>query len=256
MSANIPNGLVREITEVAERRDVRAILFDLDDTLFDHQYCSRAGLAALREAFPALAAEPFDAFELRYRTLLEEVHLLALSGKLTMAAARLERFHRFLSATLAAATLEDAERASGLYRAAFRAARRPIAGAVELLSHLKPHAKIGVVTNNVRREQVEKLRFCGLDGLVDVLVTSEDVGVAKPDPAIFHAALEQLECTPDQVVMVGDSWENDIVGASRVGIRSVWLNRYAEPHRVVALAHQIVELAPLEDLARLLLDRT
>jgi len=253
MSAKVTNGLVSELSQAAGRRDVRAILFDLDDTLFDHQYCSRAGLVALREGFPALADEPFDAFELRYRILLEEVHLLALSGALSPAAARLERFHRFLSATLTAATIEDAERAGGLYHTAFRAARRPVAGAIELLSHLKPQVSIGVVTNNVRHEQVEKLRFLGLDGLVDVLVTSEDVGVAKPHPAIFQAALEQLACTPDQVVMVGDSWENDIVGASQVGIRSVWLNRYAEPHRDATLAHQIAGLAPLEEIARLLL---
>src|SRR5262245_57317296 len=191
MTANVTYGPVHGLTRVAERPDVRAILFDLDDTLFDHQHCSRAGLSALRAGFPELAAEPFDAFELRYRILLEEVHLLALSGELTPAAARLERFHRFLSAAFTS-TVEDAERASGLYRAAFRAARRPVAGAVELLSHLKPHVSIGVITNNVRHEQVEKLRFCGLDGLVDVLVTSEDVGVAKPHPAIFHSALEQL----------------------------------------------------------------
>src|SRR4051794_14495225 len=144
MSAKVPNGLIRELSQAAGRRDVRAILFDLDDTLFDHQYCSRAGLVALREGFPALATEPFEAFELRYRILLEEVHLLALSGELSMAAARLERFHRFLSATFPS-TIEDAERAGGLYHTAFRAARRPVAGAVELLGHLKPHVSIGVI---------------------------------------------------------------------------------------------------------------
>ena len=124
---------------------------------------------------------------------------------------------------------------------------------MELLSHLKPQVGIGVVTNNVRHEQVEKLQFCGLDSLVDVLVTSEEVGVAKPHPAIFRTALERLSCTPDQVVMVGDSWENDIVGASQVGIRSVWLNRYDVPHPDVTLAPEIVELTPLEEIARLLL---
>ena len=252
MSANGTNDLVQTLTQVAKRPDVRAILFDLDDTLFDQQYCSRVALTALREGFPVLAAEPFEAFELRYRILLEEIHLLVLSGALTPAAARLQRYHRFLSAVYAA-TLEDAERANELYHVAYRAARRPVAGAVELLSHLKPHVRIGIITNNVRHEQVEKLKHCGLDGLVDLLVTSEDVGVAKPDPAIFHAALEQLACRPDEVVMVGDNWENDIVGASRVGIRSVWLNRYAEPHRDATLAHQIFELSPLEDIARLLL---
>jgi putative hydrolase of the HAD superfamily len=248
------NGLIRELSEAIDRPGVRAVLFDLDDTLFDHQHCSRAGLLALREGFPALAAEPFEAFEQRYRVLLEEVHLRALSGELSPAAARLERFSRFLSAVMSA-TQGDAERAGALYQAAFRAARRPVAGAVELLSHLRPHVSIGVVTNNVRHEQVEKLKFCGFESLVDVLVTSEEVGFAKPHPAIFHAALERLSCASHEVVMVGDNWENDIVGASRVGIRSIWLNRYAEPHLDETLAPQIVELTPLEEIARLLLGR-
>ena len=195
---------------------VRAVLFDLDDTLFDHQFCSRAGLAAIQAGFPPLASEPFDAFELRYRVLLEEVHLKVLSGTLSPAAARAERFQRFLSVA-SPASLADAARAAELYATAFRASRRPIAGVMELLHHLRPQVKIGVVTNNVRHEQVEKLQHCGLDGLIDVLVTSEDVGVAKPHPAIFQATLEQLACTPDQVAMVGDNWENDIVGAEPGG---------------------------------------
>lgn len=234
------------------RTDVRAVLFDLDDTLFDHQFCSRAGLTALQAGFPSLASEPFDAFELRYRVLLEEVHLRVLSGELSPAEGRAERFLRFLSVA-SPASLADAARAAELYATAFRASRRPIAGAMELLHHLRPRVKIGVVTNNVRAEQVEKLQHLALDALIDVLVTSEDVGVAKPHPAIFQAALEQLACTPDQVVMVGDNWENDIVGASRLGIRSVWLNRYAEPHPDVTLAPQITEMTPLETIAQLIL---
>src|SRR6266487_233529 len=106
MSVEVTNGLVRELSRAVSRREVQAVLFDLDDTLFDHQHCSRSGLAALREGFPVLASESFDAFELRYRILLEAVHLLALSGELSPAAARLERFHRFLSATFSS-TRED-----------------------------------------------------------------------------------------------------------------------------------------------------
>jgi FMN phosphatase YigB (HAD superfamily) len=53
--------------------------------------------------------------------------------------------------------------------------------------------------------------------------------------------------------MVGDNWENDIVGATQVGIRSVWLNRYAETHPDVNLAPQITELTSLETIARLIL---
>jgi putative hydrolase of the HAD superfamily len=246
------NGHGAEQDAAPGRAAIRAVLFDLDDTLFDNQFCSRAGLAAIQAGFPTLASEPFHVFEQRYRVLLEEVHLKVLSGQLSPAAARAERFQRFLSAA-SLASIEDAERAAVLYATAFRASRRPIAGALELLGHLKAHVRIGVVTNNVRHEQVEKLQHCQLDGLIDVLVTSEDVGVAKPHPAIFEAALQQLACTPDQVVMVGDNWENDIVGATRVGMRSIWLNRYAEPHLDTTLAPEITGLTPLEAVVALLM---
>src|SRR5215212_5369804 len=254
MSTELPGDLIRGLSKAASQPGVRAVLFDLDDTLFDHQASSRAGLLAVREVFPSLASEPFDAFEQRYRIILEEVHLLVLSGELSPADARSRRFGRFLSETFAPCA-DDVELAAAAYFAGFRASRRPVAGAVALLQHLRTHVKIGVVTNNVLAEQVEKLRHLEFAALVDVLVASEEVGVAKPHPKIFHAALERLACTPDQVVMVGDNWENDIVGASRVGIRSIWLNRYADPHPDVTLAPQITELAPLEDIARLLLDR-
>ena len=254
MSTELPGDLVRGLSEAASQPGVRAVLFDLDDTLFDHQASSRAGLAAVRESFPMLASEPFDAFEQRYRILLEEVHLLVLSGELAPAEARVRRFTRFLSETFVPSP-DDVQRAAAAYFAGFHASRRPVAGAVALLRHLRAHVKIGVVTNNVLAEQVEKLRHLELDALVDVLVTSEEVGIAKPHPAIYHAVLERLACTPNQVVMVGDNWQNDIVGASRVGIRSIWLNRYADPHPDVTLAPQITELTPLEEIAQLLLDR-
>ena len=242
------NGAVR----LSSSRPARAVLFDLDDTLFDDQFSSRAGLAVLRSTFPMLASEPFPTFERRYRVILEETHLHVLTGALTPAEARRERFTRFLSESFPASS-EDVESAAALYAAAHRASRRPVPGVLALLQHLRTHVKIGVVTNNVVVEQVEKLRELGMESLVDVLVVSEEVGVAKPHPAIFHAALERLACAPDEVVMVGDSWENDILGASRVGIRSVWLNRYAAPHPDETVAPQLTELAPLDQIAGLLL---
>jgi hypothetical protein len=77
---------------------------------------------------------------------------------------------------------------------------------------------------------------CGMDHLVDVLVTSEEVGEAKPARAIFAAALERVGCEPGQTVMVGDSWAVDVVGAHGVGIRPIWLNRHARPCPAPGLA--------------------
>ena len=63
-----------------------------------------------------------------------------------------------------------------------------------LLAALKPRVRIGIVSNNLLEEQQGKIRLCGFDPYVDALVVSEAVGVAKPDPAIFARALEELGC--------------------------------------------------------------
>jgi putative hydrolase of the HAD superfamily len=73
------------------------------------------------------------------------------------------------------------------------------------------------------------MRLCGFDPYVDALVVSEAVGIAKPDPAIFAHALEELECAPEDAVMVGDSWAADIAGARAAGIRPIWFNRARLP---------------------------
>ena len=75
---------------------VTAVLFDLDDTLFDHWACTRAALADLRRRFPALGRVPAGAVEAEHRRLLEALHLRVLAGRMTVDDARVERFRQLL----------------------------------------------------------------------------------------------------------------------------------------------------------------
>ena len=86
---------------------------------------------------------------------------------------------------------------------------------------------IVAVTNNLVAEQEDKLRHTRLRNLFDELVISEAAGVHKPDPAIFDLALRAARATPAEAVMLGDSWENDVMGAIRAGIAAAWLDRRA-----------------------------
>jgi putative hydrolase of the HAD superfamily len=65
----------------------------------------------------------------------------------------------------------------------------------------------------------------GLAGALDEVVVSAEVGVSKPDPGIFRAALEHLRCTPADALFVGDSLETDVLGARAAGIRGLLLQR-------------------------------
>jgi HAD superfamily hydrolase (TIGR01549 family) len=209
-------------------RMVRAVLFDLDDTLFDHAGCARCALEAVYRAV-ALNGIGFDEFARLHARILEELHRDVLAGFRTIDEAREERFRRLLTEAGGAGTAALARDAAVKYRDQYVAERRAIEGAADLLAAVRARALVGIVTNNLTDEQREKLRTCGLEGHVDVLLASEEAGVSKPDPAIFRMALDRLACDPSEAVMVGDSWAADVAGARAAGILPIWFNPGGAP---------------------------
>src|SRR5919201_4409000 len=184
----------------------RAILFDLDDTLFDHHAASRSALRRVHASSPAAERVSFEIFEQHHIRYLEEMHIEVLAGRVGLDDARRERFRRVFAALGLEVRPEEAAAAAAAYRAGYLDERRPMDGAVELLAALAGCVRIGIVSNNLVDEQREKLQVCGLTPFVDALVVSEEVGVLKPDPRIFQAALTRLAVDRGAAIMVGDSW--------------------------------------------------
>jgi putative hydrolase of the HAD superfamily len=85
----------------------------------------------------------------------------------------------------------------------------------------------------------------GLLDLVDGVVTSADVGAAKPDPALFRRALELAGVPASEAVHVGDSLDNDVEGARAAGIRPLLLTREGEPPTGVKTLRSLAELPSL-----------
>jgi HAD superfamily hydrolase (TIGR01549 family) len=205
------------------------VLFDLDDTLFDHTLTLRASLAALRRDHPFLRAQPLESMSEQYAQLLWDTHGEVALGRRSHAEARADRFARLAAWAGRAVEPEFATQLSTEYRSHYQRLRRPVSGAPEFVTSLAGRTRVGVVTNNTLTEQREKLAFLGLDRIVDHLVTSDEVGVQKPDVGLFRAALDRARVRPEEAVMVGDSWEMDVTGAHASGIRAVWFNRFREP---------------------------
>ena len=233
---------------------IRAILFDLDDTLFDHRRSARAALLQVHRVHAP--GFDFDAFERHHARYLEEMHLEVLAGRVGLDDARRERFRRVFAALGVALAADVVDAVASAYRDGYMTSRRALDGAPELLAVLKPAARIAIVTNNLLDEQQDKLRYCGLAPFVDVLVASEDVGVSKPARGIFEIALARAGVPAESAVMVGDSWANDIQGARRAGIAAVWFNpeRLPQPSTEQGVT-EIDSLTPATDVARVLLER-
>ncbi|MBQ7523316.1 MAG: HAD family hydrolase [Oscillospiraceae bacterium] len=109
----------------------------------------------------------------------------------------------------------------------------PYSDVVSTLTELKQRGyKLGVIANqNYGTEQ--RLNNWNLLQFFDIIAASAELGMAKPDPAIFEWALKQADCSPQNAVMVGDRMDNDMAPANRLGIHTVRLKRglgaYHEP---------------------------
>jgi HAD superfamily hydrolase (TIGR01509 family) len=225
------------------------ILFDLDDTLFDHIATARASLRASATPLPFFQNVDFESFYQLYSELLEKYHALLMAGRYSYEEARRLRFEGLLAPYWPAATsaeIDDFVRANQTH---YPLMRQPVAGALALLQALKPNYRIGVVTNNRTAEQEEKLAFLGMTDLVDALITSEDVGAPKPEARIFEVAMQRLDARPEETVLVGDNWRADVLGALAVGIRPVWLNRLGAVRPLPHVA-EITSFEPLADALR------
>jgi putative hydrolase of the HAD superfamily len=228
---------------------LKAVLFDLDDTLYDHRHSCRCALEAIRESLPALWPVSVGELETGHNALLDKYHAGVLAGSLTLDEARLARFSELLGGygmidpVVVASTVR-------LYRETYVRSEQLVDGALAALDGLRAAGfRLGLVTNNTVAEQMGKLERLGLLPRFDALAISEAVGVAKPDPRIFAHTLERLGVPAAEAVMVGDSWSADVLGAQAAGIRAVWLNRYGRACPDASLAREIMALDALLPLA-------
>ncbi len=233
---------------------LKAILFDLDDTLFDHRHSSRAALRVLQQHYAdGLGSISLDELEAINLVILNEVHIEVLAGALNADEARVKRFGMMLGRYGLLPSPESLQDVADRYRARYQESRRATPGAHALLRAVRSRGlKTAIVTNNLVEEQMDKLQHCGLLHLIDSTTISEEAGYSKPDARIFQAALNRLECTADEAIMLGDAWENDILGARGAGIRGVWYNCYASTRP----DDSVPEIQSLEDsdaILRLLL---
>ena len=234
-------------------KGTEAVLFDLDDTLIDFQYSRRHGLRAVQELLPALAAVSLEELELVHDEELHANYLRTLGGNLSDDAARIERIGGICRRYGLQPDIGTIAQAAVAYAHEQQSNMRLVPGVPTLLDALRGRVKVGVVTNGPSAQQRAKLdQFDINPNDLDALAISEEVGTRKPDPTIFRYALANLGVPPERVTMLGDSWENDILGALESGLAAVWLNRYGRTCPEPGLAVEIHGLEPVGDIVEVI----
>ncbi|GGG71203.1 HAD family hydrolase [Paenibacillus radicis (ex Gao et al. 2016)] len=122
--------------------------------------------------------------------------------------------------------------------------------ALEVLQHARSKYLTGLITNGRTMIQYGKIDQVAIRDAFDLILVSEEAGCKKPDPTIFQMALERLQVQADECLFIGDHPVNDVEGAARSGMHTVWL-KVNQPWREDVQAkplHQIDKLSELLEL--------
>ena len=106
-----------------------------------------------------------------------------------------------------------------------------IDGAIDLLEALKDHFHMHIITNGFEEVQWVKLRNSKILPYFKEVITSEAVGVKKPDPKIFQFAVEKANATVVESVMIGDDLKTDIIGAIQIGMKCIYYNPHGNVNK-------------------------
>jgi len=115
------------------------------------------------------------------------------------------------------------------YVAGQRSGHPVLPGGIELVARLARSMPVALVTNGPPDIQRLKIDQAGIGPYLSAVVISGETGIGKPDPAAFGRALELVDASPQDVVMIGDSWERDVLGSLGAGMRAVWISHGRTP---------------------------
>jgi putative hydrolase of the HAD superfamily len=227
---------------------IRAVVWDIDDTLYDYTGSDResalrhfAAEGLLDGHGSAEASEAAEAALARWDAVMTETYERFLAGELSFAGQRRERARAFTGAPLSDA---EADAWFGRYLAHREETDTLFPDVLPTLDALAGDYRHGLLSNSGQLVQERRLRALGVRDRFEVLLCSDRLGCAKPAPAAFHAACAALGLPPEAVAYVGDQPETDAAAAHAAGLHGIWLDREGRgthaggggPHRIGGLA--------------------
>lgn len=198
------------------------VFFDLDHTLWDFE---KNSALAFQKIFKEVSLElDFDQFLAVYIPINLEYWRLYREDQISKKELRYQRLKKAFDAIELEVADETINRLSVLYIDNLPNFNHLFEGTIEILDYLQDKYTLHLITNGFEEVQSKKLRQSGIFDYFEEIVTSESVGVKKPNPRVFRHALEVAKASPENSIMIGDSFEADVLGAHGVGMDTIFCN--------------------------------
>ena len=201
----------------------KAVLFDVDDTLYDQTVPFKE---AYREYFGAAPAVPAEVIYPVTRKYSDEVYSKAMSGKITMEEMYIYRVQKAFEEF----GIEISNKEALDFQKIYAGRQRHIHMSPmmqKMLDYCREKAELGIITNGPSEHQWNKVKSLGAERWIphENIFVSADVGAEKPDRRIFDCAKQKMNLENAEIWFVGDSYEMDVTGAVNAGWKAVWMNR-------------------------------
>ncbi len=202
--------------------NITDIFFDLDHTLWD--FDRNSGLAFVKIFEKNNLSINYNEFLEVYSPINFQQWKWYREERITKAQLRYGRFKKTFNKMGISVTDDVIDKLSSDYIECLPENNHLFEGTIELLDYLSPRYKMHIITNGFQEVQTTKMNRSGLAPYFETMTTSESVGVKKPNKKIFHYAMNKAGVTPENCIMVGDTYEADIVGALKVGMDAICFN--------------------------------
>jgi HAD superfamily hydrolase (TIGR01509 family) len=202
-----------------------AVFFDLDNTLYDHRRAAREAVAELHRRYrigkTGMTARAFTGL---FFDVNQRMWLKLATGEIDAATLRAQRFVE-LFALAGAPPPEDAAALGREYLDIYVTVSYPLPGAEETLAALAPLVPLGLLTNGFTDIQRIKMERLGWEKYFRWVAIAEELGVYKPDLAVYEKMCAMGDLAPAEVLYVGDSPVEDVMAARKAGLHTIWVRR-------------------------------
>lgn len=208
---------------MAETGRKKAILFDVDDTLYDQTVPFKEAYEQYFGNKPPVPAEVIYPVTRKYS---DQVYSRAMSGQITMEELYIYRAQKAFGEYNITITVEEALAFQKVY--ADRQRHIHMSETMEkILDYCFGKAKLGIITNGPSAHQWNKVKSLQAERWIphENIFVSGDVGAEKPERKIFDYAKRTMKLEDAEIWFVGDSYELDVKGAVNAGWDAVWMNR-------------------------------
>ena len=198
------------------------LFFDLDNTIWDFNLNSYHALQVALEKLRLLEIiGSYDLFFKIYSEVNERLWELYREGSMTKKVLSIQRFEESFEKNGTPLKIDGAI-VNEAYLAEMPVQTKLVDGARKLLEYLHGRYSIAIITNGFKEVQYDKIERSELSKYFTKIFISEEVGAQKPAKAIFEHAIKSMNAPKKSSLMIGDSWEADIVGAMNFGIDQVY----------------------------------